>query len=264
MMENTLPVVSVVTPSWNAEALIGKTIESVIEQSFTNWEMIIVDDCSSDGTREVVQGWCDRDPRIRLIALPENFGGPAGPRNAGVHAAKGKYVAFLDADDIWHPEKLALQLRLLEEQGGVFACSAMVDFTDDRHIQFPQFDHLRFGVVKFNQQSIRNRIPTSSVIALRELLLQHPFEESVRYRAVEDNHCWLRILESGAVCHKLLLPVLNYRKVDGQISGSKLEMAKKVFMMHREYPGRSLPAALLMTFTHVCGAVYLRIFKGRM
>lgn len=131
MKSNPVPKISIVTPSYNAEGLIGSTIESVIRQSFSDWEMLIVDDCSNDGTREVVSEWSEKDSRIRLISLPENFGGPAGPRNVGVREAKGQYVAFLDADDIWHPSKLALQLQLAEKHRADFVCSEMIDFIDE-------------------------------------------------------------------------------------------------------------------------------------
>ena len=264
MRNAPVPKISIVTPSYNAEVLIGSTIESVIRQTFQDWEMLVVDDCSRDGTRDVVSECSEKDSRIRLIPLPENFGGPAAPRNVGVREAKGQYVAFLDADDIWHPNKLALQLQLIEKHGADFVCSEMADFVDDEEILFPEFFESDFREVNFLQQSIRNRIPTSSVLASRELLLSIPFEESIRYRAVEDNHCWLRILESGTPCLKLKLPLLHYRKVEGQISGSKVEMAKKVFMMHREYPGRSILAAMLMAGTHVLGALYVRILKKGM
>lgn len=260
-MSEKTPLVSVVMPAFNAAELIGPTLESVISQSFGDWELLVVDDCSKDSTREVVQAWADKDSRIKLITLPSNFGGPAGPRNEGVRLARGQYVAFLDSDDIWHPEKLRLQLQVLQEQGGDFACSRMRDFVKESEIEFCAVSDLRLQSVKFFQQSIRTRIPTSSVIVSRAVLLQFPFNEQREYRAVEDYHCWLRILQAGHVAIKLNIPLLHYRKVEGQISGSKVEMAKKVFMVHREYPGRSIFSALIMTVGHVVGALYVRLIK---
>ena len=114
-MSEKTPLVSVVMPAFNAAELIGPTLESVISQSFGDWELLVVDDCSKDSTREVVQAWADKDSRIKLITLPSNFGGPAGPRNEGVRLARGQYVAFLDSDDIWHPEKLKTQVGFHQE-----------------------------------------------------------------------------------------------------------------------------------------------------
>lgn len=258
------PRVSIVTPAYNAEALINRTIQSVVDQTFSDWELIIVDDCSSDNTRDVVEAWSAKESRIRLIALEKNFGGPAGPRNVGVDQAKGEYIAFLDADDIWHPRKLELQVAVLDRGASDFVCSKMEDFTSEDSIQFADIDKYDLESVSFRQQSIRARIPTSSVMARRALLSAHPFEELISYKAVEDYHCWLRILQSTPRCLKISVPLLYYRKVEGQISGSKLYMMRKVYMVHREFPGRSFLEATLLTISHVFGGLYFRYFKKGM
>ena len=264
MNAETTPLVTVVVPAFNAERLIGVTIESVVAQSFTDWEMLVVDDCSSDRTSEVVDKWSRKDERIRLISLPRNFGGPAGPRNEGVRQARGRYVAFLDSDDIWHPEKLHLQIQVLQNNNVDFVCSKMSDFSDESEISFCKADSFSLKSINFSQESYRNRIPSSSVIASTELLRRYPFNQDLRYRAVEDYHCWLRLLEGGACCLKLQLPLLHYRKIEGQISGSKISMVRKVFMVHREYPGRKIVSSFLMTIGHVVGAVYVRLIQKKM
>lgn len=258
------PKVSVITPAYNAENLINRTIQSVVDQTFDEWEMIIVDDCSTDNTREVVEEWSARDRRVRLITLEKNFGGPAGPRNVGIENAKGEYIAFLDADDIWHPRKLELQVAVLDRGATDFVCSRMEDFSSDESIRFASVERYEVDAVSFRQQSIRARIPTSSVMARRNLLCAHPFEESISYKAVEDYHCWLRMLQSTPICLKISVPLLYYRKIEGQISGSKLYMMRKVYMVHREFPGRSFFEAALLTLTHVFGGLYFRYFKKGM
>lgn len=258
------PKVSIITPAYNAEALVGRTIQSVIDQTFEQWELIIVDDCSTDNTRGVVKSWCAGDSRIRLIALEENFGGPAGPRNVGVANAEADYVAFLDADDIWHPQKLEVQLAVLDRNAADFVCSQMRDFTSEANIEFSDVGKYDLESVSFAQQSLRARIPTSSVVARRELLQAHPFRELNTYKAVEDYHCWLRMLQSTPECLKVGFPLLCYRKIEGQISGSKLDMMRKVFMVHREFPNRSLIGASLLTLSHVLGGLYFRYLKKGM
>ena len=97
--------VSIITPSWNSEKYIEKTIESVQKQTYMNWEMIVVDDCSTDRTVEIVEKISEEDPRVRIIRQEVN-GGAAKARNRSLCEATGRYIAYLDADDIWKPTKL--------------------------------------------------------------------------------------------------------------------------------------------------------------
>ncbi|MBK1885444.1 glycosyltransferase family 2 protein [Marinobacter sp. DY40_1A1] len=258
------PKVSVVMPAYNASNYIEATISSVLKQSISDWELIVVDDCSTDDTRDKVIALAENDPRIRLIALDKNFGGPAGPRNMGVRAARSDFVAFLDSDDIWHPEKLRIQLASAGNESSVFICSSMVDFSDELSLQFAPINNVASEKISYRRQSVRAQIPTSSVLISKALLLKAPFEESAAYKAVEDYHCWLRILQSVGYCLKLKAPLLYYRKSEGQISGSKVMMMKKVLMVHREFPGRSLLTAYVFTLTHVLGGLYFRFLKKGM
>lgn len=105
-------LISVITPVYNSEEYIGKTIESVLAQTHQNWEMIIADDCSKDKTSEVIKSF--KDPRIKYIKLEEN-GGAARARNAALENASGRFLAFLDADDMWKPKKLEKQLKFMKE-----------------------------------------------------------------------------------------------------------------------------------------------------
>ena len=106
--------VSIITPLYNSKKLVEDTIKSVIFQSYENWEMIIVDDCSKDNGTKIVEDFAKTDKRIKLIKLPKNSGG-AVARNRAIKEAKGKYIAFLDSDDLWHPEKLEKQVKFMEE-----------------------------------------------------------------------------------------------------------------------------------------------------
>lgn len=263
-MSSQIPRVSVVMPAYNAARFIGESVNSVICQSVTDWELVVVDDCSTDDTREIVKALCDKDSRIRLIELERNFGGPAGPRNVGIKEAKAKLIAFLDSDDIWHPEKLAHQLAVMDKEKAVFVCSEMVDFSNEADILFPVLSNVQTEAVSFMQQSVRARIPTSSVLVFRSILQKVPFREDPAYKAVEDYHCWLRILDLAGECVKIKAPLLWYRRSEGQISGSKLTMMKRVLMVHREFPGRSRLSAYLFTLSHVLGGFYFRFLKKGM
>lgn len=254
-------LVSIITPSYNAEKLIGRTIESVLAQSFQDWELLVIDDCSKDATRDVVAAYAAQDSRIRLIALEKNNGAPAAPRNIGVREARGHWIAFLDADDIWHPQKLTMQLEAAETKSAVFICSQMKDFWDESELAFPAVTAASFEAVTFARQRLKGRIPTSSVLVTRELMLAFPFNEDIRYKAVEDYHCWLRILESGIVNWKVQYPLLNYRRIAGQISGSKRYMLERMYMLHREFPNTRASEAALFTLTHALGGFYYRILR---
>src|SRR5215475_10055151 len=108
-----MPLVSIITPAWNVERLIGETIESVLSQTFGDWELLIADDCSTDQTPAIVGRYVAQDPRIKLIRQPRN-GGPALARQAAIDHAQGRYLAFLDSDDMWLPAKLERQIAFTQ------------------------------------------------------------------------------------------------------------------------------------------------------
>ena len=136
MTQIEVPFISVVIPSYNAENVIGRTIESVLSQSYANWELLVIDDGSTDSTRDVVRGFSESDARINLIALDKNHGAPAAPRNIGVRESQGMWIAFLDSDDIWHPEKLELQLSIVNERKVGFCATSSVSFISDSELEF--------------------------------------------------------------------------------------------------------------------------------
>lgn len=107
-------LVSIVVPVYNAGPFIAETIYSVQAQTYRAWELLLVDDCSQDNSREIIRQECARDERLRLVVQEEN-GGTAKARNRGVQEACGQYLCFLDADDLWLPEKLETQLEQLRK-----------------------------------------------------------------------------------------------------------------------------------------------------
>ena len=108
-------LVSIITPVYNAERFISETIVSVIKQSYTNWEMILVNDCSQDNSVEIIEGFAKEEKRIKLVTLAENSGA-AVARNTGIENAKGRYIAFVDSDDCWSESKLTEQLVFMQEK----------------------------------------------------------------------------------------------------------------------------------------------------
>jgi len=105
-------MVSIITPAYNAERFLPQTIKSVQQQTHSNWEMLIVNDCSTDNTEAVIRSFQEKDNRIKYLKMPTNSG-PAAARDAAIKVAKGRFLAFLDSDDLWLPEKLAMQMEFM-------------------------------------------------------------------------------------------------------------------------------------------------------
>jgi glycosyltransferase involved in cell wall biosynthesis len=122
-----MPKVSIIIPTYNCEKFIDKTIQSVIDQTYKNWELIIVDDLSTDNSRKILNEWKNKNNKIRLILLNKNSGGPAHPKNIGILYATGEYIAYLDHDDEWLPEKIEKQINILENNPkiGIISCEGI-------------------------------------------------------------------------------------------------------------------------------------------
>ena len=118
-----MELVSIITPSYNSARFIAETIESVLTQTYQNWELLITDDCSNDNTVSIVRKYCEKDPRIKLFVLEHNSGA-AIARNNSIKQAKGKYIAFLDSDDIWNPDFLEKQLSFMAEKDAILVFSS--------------------------------------------------------------------------------------------------------------------------------------------
>ena len=253
-----MPLVSVVIPTYNAADFIFDTISSVLNQSYTDLEVIVVDDCSTDDTASIVRKICYEESRLTLVELEKNMGGPAGPRNVGVANARGKWVCFIDADDLWHSTKISRQLSVLNSLGASFCCTDIAVFTDKGDFvdsgRVPERDN--YHKYTFRQLCSKNRICNSSVMVSIDLLKDAPFFESPSYHAVEDLQCWLQILEAIDECIVIAEPLVGYRISANQISKNKLKMANKFFMVIKQYrfkSGESLGWKVYFFFMMYCG-----------
>ena len=192
------PLVSVVVPSYNAENFIGATLQSVAQQSYANWEVIVVDDCSTDGTRDLVRAFAIRDERIQLVAMDTNSNLPAVPRNIGIRRATGDLVAFLDHDDLWFKRKLERHVAAhLGNSDLAMTHSALLNFPG--HFDPRELRHLPIPVhpmSSLDRLKAYNTVMCSSAVVQTEVLTQlEGFNESPELRAIEDYELWLRIGE---------------------------------------------------------------------
>lgn len=221
-MNSNEPLVSIITPLFNAEKYISETIESVICQTYKNWEMIIVDDCSTDKSCDIVKSYQQKDMRIRLIESDINFGGPARPRNIGLRNARGAYVAFLDADDVWLSAKLARQVCFMLANPDVDICHTLANIIDSHGVVQGYYKNqktsnlLKYLVSDKNILFYSNNININSVIMKidREIF----FEEDRNIVALEDRKYWIDNLHKGKKIHLLKKILLNYRIRQDSIS----------------------------------------------
>lgn len=230
-------VVSIITPAYKASGTIGATIQSVLAQTYSHWELLIGEDCSPDDTREVVASWAASDPRVRLITLPEN-GGPAAARNAAIAHARGRWLAFLDADDLWLPEKLSRQLEFHR------TTAAKISFTGFRRIDA---DERTLGrqihvppVLTYRKLLSNTAIATSTVIIDRRLASA----VHMRKTYYDDFACWLDILRLGGEAVGLDEDLMRYRVLPASVSRNKRNSAVQVWRAYRDVQELSLIASL--------------------
>ena len=259
-------LVSVVIPCYNAAAFLERTLQSVLDQTHRDLEAIVVDDASTDGSGAIVDLVARRDARVRILRRDRNAGTPGAPRNDGVAAARGEWIAFLDADDLWHPRKLELQLQMLREHGALMCSTAMIDFRDEADIRPTEPSRPLVRRVDLGMQLRKYRTPTSSIVAHRDLMRRLPFNEQIGYKAREDTDCFIRAHEEIPYSIKVMHPLLFYRQQATQISGNKWRMVARHLSMLRRYrlkSGRGLGVmAYVYTLTHFSASIYLRWFRG--
>lgn len=196
-----MPTVSVIVPVYNVERYVADAIASVLAQTWTDFELLAIDDGSSDRSAEIIRGFSD--PRIRLIAQSNR--GLAGARNAGIRHARGRYLAFLDSDDLWHPEKLARHLEHLEARPEVGVSYCPSEFIDDEGRRLGYFQSPKLRGIEARDVLLRNPVGNGSApvirretfAAIRYVKLHDGvsedwyFDES--FRQSEDIECWMRI-----------------------------------------------------------------------
>lgn len=230
-------LVSVITPSYNAEKFISATIESVRTQTYTNWEMIIVDDCSKDDTREILKRYAELDSRIKPIFLEENSGA-AVARNTALKEARGDYVAFLDSDDLWVPDKLEKQLAFMQKNDYAFSFTAynLMDESGnplEKVINVPK---------KIDYKGLLKNTIIGCLTVMIDTRKVEPLQMPL-IRTRQDYALWLKVLRQGHIAYGMQEPLAHYRIVEGSISSNKLKTAKRNWYVYREIEKLSLPYA---------------------
>ena len=223
-MEDKL--VSIIMPTYNCAKFIGKTIESVIAQTYENWELIIVDDCSKDNTEEVVSEY--KDNRIKYHRL-ENNSGAAVARTEAMKKASGRYMAFLDSDDLWKKDKLEKQLEFMNKNNYNFTCT--------EYEQIDEEGHKLNKVIKVKKRADYNRIlldcPVGNSTVMYNVEKLGKFEvPNIRKR--NDDALWLQILKKEKYIYGMPDILMEYRIRSNSISSNKLSLVKYHWQLYRE------------------------------
>lgn len=227
-------LVSIIVPVYNVENFITETIDSVLAQTYAQWELLLVEDGSSDNSAEVIAQYIKEkgETRIRLVRQPSNMGA-ARARNRGLKEAQGRYIAYLDADDLWMPEKLEKELAFMEKTGAAFAFTGY-EFADERArgtgkiVRVPE-------TLNYRQALSNTTIFTTTVMfdteKIGKELLEMPVIKS------EDTALWWRVLRSGYTAYGLDENLALYRRPAKSLSSNKLEAIRRIWNLYRRAEG---------------------------
>lgn len=224
-----VPLVSIIMPAYNAEKFIKQAIISVQNQTVKNWELLVIDDCSTDSTIEIVEKIRSKDSRIKLFKNKENLGS-AKTRNYGFEFARGKYTALLDSDDYWYPSKLEKQIQQLEKEAAdlVYCSYAIVDKNRKKCCK----DFIVPNTANVQTILIKSVVSCSTALMKTEIVKEHHFEEKFYH---EDYVYWLELLQSGVKAVGLPEVLAEYRQSDNSKASNKISCAWHRWEIYRGY-----------------------------
>jgi teichuronic acid biosynthesis glycosyltransferase TuaG len=247
------PKVSIITPLYNGAAFIGQAVGSVVSQTFPDWEMIIVDDGSSDHPEKVLAPFMERDKRIRLIRLEHNLGA-AEARNIALGEATGDFIAFLDGDDLWKPTKLERQVSLMEEHNWSFS--------------FTSYDIIRSDgqfagkVIRAPLKMDYNRYLKNTVIGCLTVMIDRRITGPFKMHSIPTSHdmaLWLELMKRGCIAHGIREILASYRIVSTSSTANKLMAAMGVWHVYREVEKLKILPSLYNFTGYACNAVWRRL-----
>jgi teichuronic acid biosynthesis glycosyltransferase TuaG len=220
-------LVSIITPAYNCEKYVSETIESVQNQTYTNWEMIIVNDKSNDNTEKIINKYAEKDNRIRIINLIENSGA-AVARNIAIENAKGRFIAFLDSDDRWKKNKLENQLEFMLQNKYGFTFTGYEYIKDE--------NNNKDKIFKVPHSLNYNQGLKNTVIGCLTVIIDKDIVGDFRMPLVrrgQDNLTWLNLLKEGHIAYGINENLAEYRKVEGSLSNDKRKALKRQWYNYR-------------------------------
>lgn len=250
------PLVSVIMPAYNSEVHIAESIASLQAQTFSDWELCVTDDCSTDSTREILSELAKHDSRIRQFQLEENSGA-AVARNHSLEQARGRYIAYLDSDDIWYPRKLEIQLNFMKEKNIAFSCCSYEVIDEQGKLlgrTVRMLDKCNYrGFLEHNLLQTVGIVVDTSIVSRQNLIMP-------QLRRRQDAATWLQILRSGHDCYGLSEVLCAYRRVVGSLSSNKVKAAKGVWFLYRKVEHLPLCVSLYCFMRYAILAVWKRTY----
>ena len=219
--------VSIVVPVYNAEDCISDTIMSVLKQSYTDFELLLVDDSSTDSSRKIMEGYLS--DRVRILDNTEAKGA-AGARNTGIKIASGRYIAFIDADDPWNPDKLSKQIKFMGLKNAAFSFTGY-EFADENGHGFGRIVRVP-GTISYREALKNTTIFTSTVMFDMNLLGKEDI--LMPYVKSEDTATWWKVLKKTGIAYGLDENLTLYRRMGRSLSSNKLEALRRIWNLYRK------------------------------
>ena len=221
------PLITVVMPNYNGHRFVEQAIDSVLHQTYPNFELLVVDDCSKDDSLSLIQQKAQSDKRIKVITLEHNAG-VANARNVGIKEARGEFIALLDNDDLWTEDKLERQLVLANKGADIVYCS--YDFIDEQNNSIKK-PFIVPQQTNFNKMLASSVISCSTSFIKTELMQAHPFNSDFYH---EDYVLWMELLRVCPTAYGDEKVLMHYRQVTGSRSNKKSNAAKERWNTYRK------------------------------
>ena len=247
------PLVSIITPVYNAERFLSDTIKSVQNQTYKNWEILLIDDCSKDNSAQIIKEFQKYDNRIKYIKLKKNSGASVS-RNEGIRNAKGRFIAFVDSDDIWKPEKLEIQIKYMLKENLGFT------FTSYRYMK--ENGELTNKIAKAPSKINYNGLLKNTIIGCSTVVIDREivdYFEMPLVRRGQDTATWLQILRKEKYAYGIEQDLVNYRLVGESLSSNKIIALKRTWNTYRNVEKLGLLKSSYVFCFYIFNAIKKRI-----
>lgn len=236
-------MVSIIMPSYNSSGYIAQSIDSIINQSYTNWELLITDDCSTDNTCEIVERYAARDSRIKLFALEENKGAGIA-RNNSIKEARGRYIAFCDSDDCWLPDKLKIQIELMACTGAEICYGSYLTCDEN---------NVNTGIVVAYKQITYKEICRDDSIGFLTCIYDTQRLGKVYLPELRKRQDWgwkIKLMKYCPIAYGIIKPIAVYRVRKGSLSNNKMKLIKYNVRVYHDILGLPLWLSWLKFLFH--------------
>lgn len=229
-MRDGAPLVSIVTPMFNDEKFLRETHDSVVQQTHGDWEWLLVDDDSTDTSAQLAREWAEEDGRIHLLRTHQNSGA-AVARNLGIEAARGRYLAFLDADDCWYPEKLDVQLKFMRDREAYFSYTGF-RYVDERSVATGAL--AKPPARMSYERALKNTTILTSTVMLDTARVPAGAVQFPDLRRGQDTALWWRLMRTFGSAEGVPRPMTDYRQRPGSLSANRVTALRRTWHLYRE------------------------------